>query len=281
MRVFILMLSLSLVLTSCINLKEVNTYSSAALRSLENFEALGSSFEEVCVDNCFLVQLQAMQLIPGSCDCELDRAADSITFVLYSVVRMYFEGLAKLSGPEAVNYTLAPVTSALSEGKFGDLTLDKAQVEAVGKISTILLRAVTDGYRKGKIAQFIDQANGPIQELLRFLALNVHRNLSGKLGVRQQKLREYYFRYLGDTTVSNFERRTVIKEYTFAAREISNQRAKLAAYGKTLDRIAMGHKELTDRRERLGLQATKDLLSQYASEIRAIMGEFNKLKNEN
>lgn len=269
---------LTVVLSSCVNLKHVNDFSSSSLKSVKKFEEINYSFKQNCLDNCQDKKINDLRLKAQDCDCKLNEKADSITLLIYNSVRGYLDGLTSLSDNDLTSYKMDALTKALTEGNFGSIKIEKEQVEAYSKISKILLKAFTDEYRKRKIKEYVTSANEPLKVLITFLDFNLSSNLIGNLKVQKKSVEDYSFELLKDSSLSTIEKRKVIEDYYRRINLIETKEKELLTYSKSLKKIIEGHQKLADNIESLSKDEIKEALTQYASDIQDIISEFNKLK---
>jgi hypothetical protein len=265
-------------LSSCINLKYVNVFSSSSLQSIQKFEEINYSFKQNCLDNCLDKKINNLDLDVKDCDCGLNERADSVTLLIYNSIRGYFDGLTSLSDNDLTSCKMDALTKSLTEGDFGSIEIGKEQAVAFSKISKILLKAFTNDYRKKKIKEYVEEANEPLKVLISFLDFNLSGNLKGKLNVQKQRIEINYFDLTKDATLSTFEKRKAVEEYYSRLSAIEEKQTELVTYSKALKKIAEGHQKLADNIETFSKKEIKDLLTQYASDIQDILSEFNKLK---
>jgi len=265
-------------LSSCVNLKHVNDFSSSSLKSIKKFEEINYSFKQNCLENCQDEKIKNLSLNAKDCDCKLNEKADSVTLLIYNSVRGYLDGLTSISDNDLTSYKMDALTKALTEGDFGSIKIEKEQVEAYSKISKILLKAFTDEYRKKKIKEYVTEANEPLKVLITYLDFNLSSNLVGKLNVQKQRIESYYFDLTKDSTLSIIEKRKAVEEYYVQLGKIESKQKELITYSKALKKIAEGHQKLVDNIEKLSKDEIKELLTQYSSDIQDIISEFNKLK---
>ncbi|MCX2493100.1 hypothetical protein OQX63_06425 [Pedobacter sp. PF22-3] len=266
-----------IVLSSCISLKPVNNYATASQKSINQFEDIKYSFKQNCLDNCLDKKINDLNLNAKDCDCKLNEKADSVTLLIYNATKGYIEGLANLSNNELTNYKIDEFTKALTENDFGSVKIEKQQVEAYSKISKIILRALTDGYRKKEIKKYIVNANEPLKVLISFLDFNLSKNLIGKLNVQKQRIESYYFDLTKDATLSTLEKRKAVETYYQQLTKIEDKEKELMVFSKALKKIEEGHQKLVDNIDNIKDERVKELLTEYASHIREIISEFNKL----
>ena len=274
-------LFLLLFTTACVDLKEVNNYSSNSLTGIKKFEDIDYSFKQHCIASCQFEAIRNFQIkrdTIGECNCRDFDTADSVTLLIYNSIRGYFNGLRDLSDNDLTTYQFDAVKRALTAGSFGHITIDSNDVNAYGNISKILLRATTDLYRKKKLTEYIEKANSPLQVLLQKLQFILQTNLKGELNFKKEKLYSYYKEMVLGGSLSDYEKSKATIEYYGQLSEIRQKQKEIDAFAKGLRSIAAGHQELYDNRHKLNEKEIKELIKGYSSNIQDINSEFNKLK---
>ena len=269
---------LTLFLSSCVNLKPINDFPASSLKSIKIFEDIKYGFNQNCLDNCQFKKIIDLDLNANNCDCVLNEKADSVTFLIYTTVHGYLDGLSNLSKNNLTGYKTDALTKALKEDNFGSIKIDKVQGEAYNKISNILLKAFTDGYRKRKIKTYVKEANEPLKVLLTYLNFNLSENLAGKLNVQKQRIKSYYFDLTNDKTLSAYEKTKAVEEYYHKLSQIETKQNELVLYSKLLTKIGNGHQKLVENIESSNKKEAGKLLIQYAGDLQDIISAFNKLK---
>ncbi len=269
---------LSLVLSSCVNLKHVNDFSSTSLKSLKKFEEINYSFKQNCLDNCLDDKIKTLNLNTEDCYCVLSDNADSVTLLIYSSLRGYLDGLSSLSNNRTTSYKINALTNALTEGNFDFIAIQKEQVKAYSNISKISLKAFTDQYRKSKIKVYVKDANESFKVLISFLEFNLSANLIGKLNVQKQRIKSYYYDLTKHPSLSKLEKIKAVEEYYNQLNKIEVKQNELITYSKVILKIADGHEKLAENIKKLNKTEIKEILTQYTSEIEDIISAFNKIK---
>ena len=123
------------------------------------------------------------------------------------------------------------------------------------------------------------EGNEPLSVLIRYLDFNLSANLTGKLNVQKQRLRETYFDLTKDQTLSLFDKRNVVTAYYERLDQIEAKQNELATYSKALKKIVLGHQKLTDNLSSINKDNIKEQLTRDASDIQDIISEFNKISN--
>jgi hypothetical protein len=265
-------------LPGCISLEHVHNFSSSSLESVLKFEVIDYSFKQNCQNNCYNIKINDLIISDSACNCKTDEKADSITLIIYRAIKGYLNGLSNLSENNLTNYKLEPLSESVTKFEMGSVKFEKSQVEAYSTISSILLRAFTDKYRKQKIKEYIKTGNKPVNVLIGFLDFNLSENLSNKLNVEKQFYKDTYFDLTKDATLSVYEKRRAVEEYYDRTGKIDRQQKELLTYSMSLKKIATGHQMLADNIGRLSKDEIKAEITRYASDIEDLISEFNKLK---
>lgn len=266
----------------CVNLQKINDYSTGSLDHLRGFEAIGYTFEQACQDACLLERFRSQSLLSPACDCSQEQTADSVTLLIYHACKNYFDGLSKLSGNSLTDYKVNTLAKTINESALISGTPQKKEVvEAYAQLSNTLLRMSTDHYRKKQLKNVIGAANAPIRVLLSYLHFNLYNNLTGKLNVQEEKLKNGLYPELLQSAQTALEKKMVIANYNRDMALIDNRKKQIASFTKGLTRIANGHNELYEHRNRLSAAELQTALTQYISDIESAISEFHKIKNAN
>lgn len=263
-------------LTGCANLQYVSDFSQTAITGIEKYETLPHSFTENCLEQCRQTHIKNLDIHQVNCSCTNDIKADSITRILYATIRDYFYALSSISANELTQYRTADFTETLSTGSFGPVELDADDVEAYAKLSTVLLRAFSDGYRRKEIRKLIVQADGAVQTLLHYLDLNISGNLKGKLTVEKALAKNFYFDLINDKNLSVYERTKFAEDYFGKIDAISVKEAALTSYSAVIQDIAKGHAALKDNIDHLSDHEIKNLLGRYSVQLHKAIRSFNR-----
>jgi len=266
---------------SCVNLKTVGEFAGFSTVSIKNFEQIEYSFYQHCMDRCRDEAIRKYEIKRAEeCTCTLYQEADSVTQVIYNSIEGYFEGLGDLSQNELTDYSSDALVSALSAKELGPLRIEEQTVAAFSSLSNTLLRATTDSYRRKKLASYIEEANEPMQVLLDKFKLIVGTNLKGELRFKKERL---YVRYMdmkmNNTLLSDYEKGEATSDYYQTLDEIQRKEMVLEVFAMSLDEIAEGHQILFDNRNKLSVKTLNGILQGYASNVKNLISEFNKLND--
>jgi hypothetical protein len=268
------------VLAGCATLKPVNDFSSASLNGIKKFEEINYSFQQHCMERCWLEAARNFDIRRDTeCDCGSYKKADNITQQIYSSLKNYFSGLANLSDNRLTDYNFKALENSLTKGDFGDISIEDEHVKAYSNLSGILLKATTDLYMSNKITKYIGEANEPVQVLLRKFQFIIQQNLEGELNFKKEKLLDYYMGMKMGNTLSDYEKGKAANDYYQQISGILAQQKQMDAFARGLNSISEGHQELYNNRNKITVRELAVRLAGYACDIQDIISEFNKLKN--
>ena len=266
----------ALILGSCVNLRHIAGFSEHSIAGIEQYESLSSSFSDVCLEDGHQESIRKFDIHHTDYDCAQNQKADSITRAIYDTARDYFYGLSDLSQNELTDYRTDDLTQTLATGNFGPIKLSETDVKAYSDISTLLLRAFTDSYRRKEIKEYVTHAHGPLLKLLQYLEGNIAGNLNGKLEVQKANLKNFYFDFVKDKNLSDYERTKFAEDYFDRLSEISTKQAALKTFAEVLREIADGHLTLYNN---IGNMTDKQVRKELASYGRQMGNTLSSLRN--
>ena len=267
---------LVLFFSGCVSLQHISTYANASLTGIKQFNDLNYSFEQNCLDKCRFDSAITRKISPTlNCDCTKSSKADSVNQAIYRVVVSYFSGLAELSDNHDATDNIGSVVEKIHTMNW----LDDAHSKAVTDISSVLYQAATNNYRRKKLVPFIEQANAPIQLLLKKLKTNLQADLSTSLDRKAKNLTDFFEEPVRDTAISDFQVLTITDDYYRRLDEIETKRRTILAYCDGLDAIAQGHQKLFESHSKANTKEIKVMLMQSATDIQFIYSDVKKLKN--
>jgi len=273
-----LSLALSLVLGACINLKHVGELSKTSIEGIEKYETLPQSFTQICTEDCEQRSISDFKIHNTACDCEQNIKADSITRVIYETTRDYFYGLVDISDNKLTGYQTADLNTALATGDFGPVKLNEADVNAYSKVSTLLLRAFTDGYRRKKVKEYVSQGHEPLKVMIHFLEMNLSGNLNGKLEVQKSTVKNFYFDFVMNKKLSPYERTKFAEDYFRRISEISRKQKELDAFSTILQEIEGVHEILYQNINNLEDKEVKGKLARLGRKLKNAIAALSKSK---
>ena len=279
-KTIFVLLFVSLSLSSCINLKAVNDYASAATKGIQKFEDIKYSYNQQCLDkdkfkNIIKMEMKKDDNITNS--CEDFKEGDNANLIIYTAINNYFKGLANLSNEDLTKFNFEPLNKSLNEGNFGSINFDKADVDAYTKIVQLLSEPLADIYRGNKIKKYVGEANAPIQILLSKFQF-AQENIVIDLKQEKKDLHQNYFNLFDLNNFTFYEKMTIVREYNQKVAEINSNIEQYEIFINSVKATAEGHQKLYDNRNKMTEKEIKNILIVHAGKIKDIITEFNKLK---
>ncbi|WP_149275167.1 hypothetical protein [Pareuzebyella sediminis] len=268
----------ALVSSSCVNLKHIAEFSETSLEGIGQYEQLASSFHQRCEADCEQQSIRNLTIHDVTCNCTPDKKADSITTIIYKSISGYLFGLKTISASKLTRYQTQDLTDALTTGDFGPIKLNTDDVKAYSNISTVILRAFTDGYRRSKIKKYVSEAHEPLTQLVHFLRLNLAGNLNGKLEVQKSLLKNFYFDLVADEKLSVYERTKFAEDYFNSLKDIETKQEELKNFSKALESISEGHQVLYTHINNLTDDEVKTKLGALKNRWNSAMHTYFKTK---
>jgi hypothetical protein len=143
----------------------------------------------------------------------------------------------------------------LKEGQFGNITIEKKQVDAYSSIAQVLLKAATDAYRRNKIKEYITQANAPLQDLMSKLSFILRNNLATEIDFRKESLYAYYSELKLSRNLSDYEKGKAVSDYFTGVNDASRKKTRILNYAEAVEKMAAAHNGIYKNRDKLTEQA--------------------------
>jgi len=262
----------------CTTLKPVSDLSDKAVESLEIYKEIPATYNDFCIERCQFNLIRRNQVVRDtavSCDCRVFKSADRATTKVYHALVAYFKSLGDLSAGDLTNYDTRSLNEALTEGKFGSLTIDKNTVTAYSALGKLVMEAFTNGYRKQKLRQVIERANPNIQILLQVFKTSIG-NLEMELSFQKERNFALYSELLMEK-LTGYDKVRLTTDYYREIDKLTLKQQQLNTYSTGLVTIAEGHQKLFDNRNKIKANEIKEALGKYAAELQDLIVDFRKL----
>ncbi len=265
---------------SCSSLKPISDASEKSQASLELFEQMPITYTAFCDERCRFNLIRRSEVIRDTdidCDCSLFKEADKATVKVHKTVTAYFKSLGTLSKGNLTTYQTKALSEALVEGNFGSLTIDKKTATAYSSLTNLILFAVTDNYRKKKLATFIGNGNAPLQTLLSLLQTSVG-NLVKEIDFQKERNFALHSELLKEEH-SGYEKLQLTSGYYGEINKLSIKQEQLKTFAKSLVSIGKGHQKLYDNRNKLTAKEIRELMADYTADLQDLIVDFKKSKS--
>lgn len=203
------------------------------------------------------------------------KQGEEITRIL-SVVSDYMAALAALSSDTTFDYS-KDVKSVTDGIKGLGTGIPDAQLGAVGSIVTLLGNAAAQGYQAKQVADVIEQANQPLQTILKGDLRTIVDSFF-RQDLKQEK--SWLTKYYEDLQSAGRPNKAAVVSITEWMQLRSDQNAKrmdaVDAYVKILDNISAGHQRLYDNRNELDSETLIKKLLALSVDLREQIVILNK-----
>lgn len=149
------------VLSGCVSMQAVKDYSTYSRTTIESVTPVAKDFHGSC--------LRANSYKPFSQyrKCDSEREASKAILSVASVLDAYGAALGALASDELVDYNTDVNKLTDEVKKLG--TIDAQQIDAIGKLSSVLANAATSAYQQKEVVKFIqagDESVGSVADSL-------------------------------------------------------------------------------------------------------------------
>jgi hypothetical protein len=204
-----------------------------------------------------------------------ERATQKTALLLrQSIVETYMNSLGRLAADEIVDNTeeLAQLSAAL-QNQAGTNPQD---TEAYGKIAGILTKAATNRWQQHQLRELIEQANPPIQHILRALEHIVANGFGGDLQTEEAAIRNFYSTLIMES--NDPAGKAALAEWQeFRILQVQERSQAIQTYGTVLHKISDGHQQLFDRRHDLNKKEVLQQVRHSVKDLRTLLETLKKL----
>ena len=265
-------------LSGCISLKPVSELSDKSLKSLAIYEEMPVTYSSFCERRCQFDLIRRNVILRDTavkCDCSLFSDADKATTKVYKTLAAYFKSLGAISEGNLTAIETKSLNEALTEGKFGPLTIDKNTVTAYSGLGRLVTQAFTEGYRTQKIRQVIETGNPHIQVLVGLFRTSIG-NLVMELNFQKERNFALHSELLMEK-LTGYDRVKLASDYYREIDSISLRQEQLNTFSKSLTVIANGHQKLFENRNKLSVKEIQSILGGYSADLQDLIVDFKKL----
>lgn len=252
------------VVSGCANLPAVRQYSETANGSLSKVLEVVGDFTQSCWRRSYL------QPDGDKPDCEkIKTSSDSWAEVVH-VLQEYVQALGNLAADEAVTYT-ENLDSLEKEINSLD-KFEKDKVSAVTSIAKYLSKLATDGYRRDKVKEAIQENNQSIKIVTSVLADVIENDYMSLLKIERTTVDKYYqgiyarYRDIEPLAVS-----LAMKENNVYLDDIDNKSNAITPLVGLIKKIGSEHDKLNSKSGQLNSKEVIELVKSYVDEVKPIL----------
>ena len=181
------------------------------------------------------------------------------------LIQEYMDALGQLAGDELTIYDkeLDALGNAAKTAKF----VDQGEATAFAAVSKVLVLAVTDRWRRGKLVTLIEETDGPFQVVVGALVKVVEQDFAADIANEREALNKYYTGLEGegkDTAgLAALAEWRELREGQIKGHEIA-----IRNYTVVLKTIAVGHHKLYESRHQLSRPEVQAEIHQYTKRLK-------------
>ncbi len=255
----------------CVDLKAIQDFANISAESAE-YTAL--------VDNYVEFPNRQKRYQPADRHAQLDAMAQermtrkTELLLRHEIVEEYMEALGQLAADEIVDQSeeLSQLTTNLQS----QAGANPAETEAFGKIAGILTKAVSDGWRKRQLQELIEQANDPLQTILKSLKQIVVDGFGGDDQNEQFAIQSYYRTKIAQSN-DPAGIAALMEWQELRVADLSNHTQTIQTYATLLDEVSEGHQKLFDERKDLANAQLLQQIQQSVKELKDLLDTIKKI----
>jgi hypothetical protein len=255
----------------CVDLKAIQDFANISAESAE-YTAL--------VDNYVEFPNRQKRYQPADRHAQLDAMAQermtrkTELLLRHEIVEEYMEALGQLAADEIVDQSeeLSQLTTNLQS----QADTNPAETEAFGKIAGILTKAVSDGWRKRQLQELIEQANDPLQTILKSLKQIVVDGFGGDDQNEQFAIQSYYRTKIAQSN-DPAGIAALMEWQELRVADLSNHTQTIQTYATLLDEVSEGHQKLFDERNDLANAQLLQQIQQSVKELKDLLDTIKKI----
>lgn len=259
---FIAFASLALIASACANLTAIREFASTSSDAAQYSQLVVAYVDTPARMKRYEPESQRPVL-----DREIaERKAQQERLLLrQKLIQEYMDALGQLAGDELTVYDreLDALGNAAKTAKF----VDQGEATAFAAVSKVLVLAVTDRWRQGKLVTLIEETDGPFQVVVAALVKVVEQGFSADIANEREALNKYY---------TGLERQgkdpaglAALAEWReLREGQIKGHEIAIRNYAIVLKTIAVGHHTLYESRHQLSKPEVQAEIHQYAKRLK-------------
>ena len=278
-------------LTSCVNLRSVNVFGTAAVVSLQQRTTLpatfGGIYQQRTQDDSLSrhpfnrVPLVGIDFADHVRQDSLRsyQLADTLTKNATALLTNYFTALVKLS---ATGSAFVPVQ--LKSPTFEQflqnsaLKLTAGQVISFTRVVNLVGAAATGEYRQRQLTSVLDQSYTDVRGLLDVLIF-AHRRLADVVDISREQQYNYYKSVLiNDKALTYSQKLDLARRWLQTAQSIEQTRQTVLTYVKSLSTMRTGYDVLYENRKQLTRKETVAAIGTHVATLQQLRTDLDQLK---
>ena len=259
-RTFYLSLVLfDVILAGCANLEHINSFSQVTVKTLGCYNDIGytytlsyvnytqqSKIYDFTPDVVNANQLPLPRPYVDTTEQRLSEEADKAITFYFASIACYFEGLAKLSDKDLVNYRFDDFGKSFKSNDKLKRELgikNDDQIDAATKIAKVFADELMGAYRKRKISEVMINHNKDVAQSIETLRMIIERSLIPHLEADKSLVETKYRLILGNPKIEMLGKLQLMKDYLAEETTLDTQKAELKQLAEALEDIRDEHQK--------------------------------------
>lgn len=280
----------SMLVAGCLNLKSVNTLSTAAIGSLQPNPPLpvtfGSVYGQRIIDDS--LSRHPFDRIPviginfagqvGRDSLRSYQLADSLTRSGTDLLVNYFKALAALSDGSS-SFRPVQVKSPAFDAflQQSAVKLTAAETISFNRVLSVVGAAATGAYRKRELLTLLEQSHNDVRQLLGVLIF-AHERLATVVSISREQQYGYYKNLLiRDPTLSYLQKQQAAQQWIQSGKTSEQTRRTVLTYIKAIRTVQAGYDELYSNRTRLKRADILTLINGYSTTLQQLSTDLRQL----
>ncbi len=288
------LLSAVLIASSCADLKQINSFSSTANKTVISYNDVGYNFSNSYYkytltqsDYDFPTQSRNVIGFPkaviDTSQLNLAKKTDDVISLYVTGISAYFQGLSKLSDKTLVDYNFDAITNKLKSDttlkKHVGITDDK-QVDAVSGITKTFTDEITRSYRQKKLKEIMTTYDDSVSISISTLQTIITKTLVPNINIDKGLLQTKYRTALINPDISLDKKIDLLKDYSQERTVLSKSQEQLEQIVKGLEKIKKGHHAVVvelKKSQKLTSKNIITLINSYNAEVYQVYKNIKSL----
>ena len=283
-------------LQSCVDLKNVNTFSETASKTLRSYGDIDytfvGSYMRYSIPSGIYGKLDEKgnplglpNIAIDSAELALDLKADAAVNFFISSLNGYFEGLNKLSAKDLVNYNFDTLAGSIKgnsalKAKLG-LGSDKT-ITSAAAIAKVFTDDIMGIYRERKLRDAMIKYNPDVKASIEGLRTILDKMLASNLVSDESLILGKYNVIMKDPAIDNATKISLIKEYKEERLDLEKKRVQMGKLSEALSKIETEHDETVKKlgSKKLTSKDVLALLQKYSGDLYSVYSQIKSITSK-
>lgn len=269
---------------SCANLEHINKYAHNSIESIDKFKEIPFSFDYYChhYQEASLTNSIQDDIAPlPKLDCGFYFKSDTALNIFNNILKVYLQGLEKLSAKDLVAYDLSNAANNLQalQGKVG-WPISESQVTATRNILATVLNGIVNHFRKKRLKEIIQGSKNDFKIVIEAYITGISAmQEEAKLALRNYQ--DFYSNPLLEMSSEKALKVLLVRNFHQQEDVFEKVNQSIENYLKILGKIESGYIKLSNSSNRLTADDLKTSLQQCVDDLKYLKAQIGDLKTIN